>query len=114
MEALSVNSLTKSPLLLAINDIRSGAVDETAFLSMSNISLIAATSALHRAQNASNMGRHVGGKGTLKRSRARTSGILAMTAARYVALYTHQSRNIFSSLEGTLTRFSSLFEARLL
>jgi hypothetical protein len=70
-------------LLTAINDIRAGAaIDPSSFLSMSNISLVAATSALHRAQTASNMGRNVGGKGTLKRSRARTSGILAMVAAR--------------------------------
>lgn len=55
-------------------------------LSMSNLSLVAATAALNRAQNAMNNATGTGVKGVLKRARLRTSGILAMVAASSAAV----------------------------
>jgi hypothetical protein len=72
-------------LIRAIRDIRAGAVDMSSFFAMNNSSLIAATSALHRARNAGNIGK--GGKGgVLKRSTRRVAGILAMAAATSAAV----------------------------
>ena len=53
---------------------------------MSNISTVAATSALNRARNASNIAKGIGVKGVLKRSRIRTAGILASSAAAAIAI----------------------------
>lgn len=53
---------------------------------MSNISTVAATSALNRAKHASNIGKGIGVKGVLKRSRIRTVGILASSAAAAIAI----------------------------
>lgn len=55
-------------------------------LSMSNLSLVAATSALNRAQNAMNNATGTGVKGMLKRARLRASGIMAMVAASSAAV----------------------------
>ncbi|KAG7354267.1 serine/threonine protein kinase [Nitzschia inconspicua] len=72
-------------LLRAIREIRTGSMDIT-LLSMSNLSLVAATSALNRSQNAMNNASGISVKGVLKRARSRTSGILAMVAASSAAV----------------------------
>ena len=72
-------------LSVAIRDIRTGAID-IKFLSMSNISTVAAMSALNRAKTSSNIGKGIGVKGILKRSRIRTVGILASRAAAAIAI----------------------------
>lgn len=53
---------------------------------MSNISTVAASSALNRARNASNIGKGIGVKGILKRSRIRMAGIIASSAAASIAI----------------------------
>ena len=73
-------------LLRAISEIRSGSVDVTALrsLAMSASSIVAATAALKRAQNARDIiGK--GAKGQLKRSAQRTAGILSSRAAAAAA-----------------------------
>jgi histidyl-tRNA synthetase len=55
-------------------------------LSMSNLSLVAATSALNRARTAMNNAKGTGIKGMMKRARVRTSGIIAMMAASSAAI----------------------------
>ena len=72
-------------LIRAIREFRTGNID-IKFLSMSNISTVAATSALNRAKNASNKGKGISIKGVLKRSRIRTVGILASSAAAAIAI----------------------------
>lgn len=73
-------------LLKAIADIRAGAVDATAMqsIAMNASSLVAATAALKRAQNAGKLGKS--GKVMLKRAAQRTAGILAMRAATSAAV----------------------------
>lgn len=86
---IGVDKRTPTPsegLIRAIRDFRTGGTIDVKFLSMSNISTVAATSALNRARNASNIGRGIGGKGVLKRSRIRTVGILASSAAAAIAI----------------------------
>ena len=56
---------------------------------MSNISTVAATSVLNRARNASKIGKGIGVKGILKRSRIRTAGIIASSAAAAIAIEGH-------------------------
>lgn len=69
----------------AIRDVRTGAIDVKLF-SMSNISMVAATSAIHRTKTASNLGKGIGIKGILKRSRTRAVGVLASSAAAAIAI----------------------------
>mmetsp|Transcript_7742 Transcript_7742/g.19117 ORF Transcript_7742/g.19117 Transcript_7742/m.19117 type:complete len:1794 (-) Transcript_7742:268-5649(-) len=75
-------------LIRMIRDFRTGSVD-IKFLSMSNISTVAARSALNRARNASKIGKSIGVKGILKRSRIRTAGIIASSAAAAIAIDGH-------------------------
>lgn len=53
---------------------------------MSNVAIVAATSVLNRARNACNAGKGIGVKGILKRSRLRTAGIVASSAAAAMAI----------------------------
>ena len=48
--------------------------------------MVAATSAINRARSASNLGKRVGIKGILKRSRIRTVGIIASSAAAAISI----------------------------
>lgn len=75
----------RSVFSVAIREIRAGAMDIT-MLSMSNLSLVAATTALNRAQNAMNTATGTSVKGVMKRARSRSSGILAMIAASSAAI----------------------------
>ena len=56
------------------------------FLSMSNISMVAAAATINRARNASNLLKGIGVKGDLKRTRIRAAGIIASTAAAAIAI----------------------------
>lgn len=70
-------------LIRAMRDIRSSGIEASSF-AMSNSSLIAATSALRRVYNASNIGK--GGRGLLKRPSQRTAGVFATSAATAAAV----------------------------
>lgn len=82
----SVSSLNIFNSVIAIRDFRTGGTIDAKFLSMSNISTVAATSTLNRARNLSTVGKGIGVKGILKRSRIRTVGILASSAAAAIAI----------------------------
>jgi len=88
VSAIGADNRTPTPsesLIRAIRDIRTGAIDAKS-LSMSNLSLVAATSVLNRARNTCNAGNGIGVKGILKRSRLRTAGIVASSAAAAMAI----------------------------
>eukprot|EP00536_Pseudo-nitzschia_multiseries_P005127 jgi/Psemu1/323755/estExt_fgenesh1_pg.C_930022 len=100
-------------LMRAIREIRTGTIDIKS-LSMSNISMVAATSAINRTRSTSILGKGIGIKGILKRSRIRAVGIIASNAAAATA--------IDGNLDGVLgqdprivemitTRLATIFQA---
>lgn len=73
-------------VLKAIEDIRSGAIENSSIqsLAMNACSQLAAAVALQRAREAGRIGK--GGKGILKRSTQRAAGVIAMRAATSAAV----------------------------
>jgi translation initiation factor 2-alpha kinase 4 len=102
--AIGVDKRAPTPsegIMRAIRDIRTGTIDATS-LSMSNLALVAATASLNRSRNAMNTAKASGIKGIMKRSRLRTSGALAMTAAT--------SASVEGNLDGVLGRDPRIVE----
>lgn len=85
VKANNIDNASQS-LIRAVKDVRSNSITSNSITSMSNLSLVAATSALHRSRNAMNTGRGVGGKGMMKRARMRAAGVIAMTSASSAAV----------------------------
>ncbi|VEU40406.1 unnamed protein product [Pseudo-nitzschia multistriata] len=113
---IGTTTRTQTPsegLMRAFRCIRNGTIDVKS-LSMSNMSMVAATSAINRTRNATKLGKEIGIKGDLKRSRKQTVGILASRAAAAIA--------IDGNLDGVLgkdprivemitTRLANIFQA---
>jgi translation initiation factor 2-alpha kinase 4 len=114
--AIGVDKRTPTPsegIMRAIRDIRTGTVDATS-LSMSNVSLVAATASLNRSRNAMNNAKASGIKGVMKRSQLRTSGVLAMTAATSAAVEGNLDGVLGKDpriVEMTCSRLSSIFQS---
>lgn len=100
-------------LLLAISNIRAGAISEEAFqsISMSASAMVAASAALKRGSNAGKLGK--GGRDLFKRATQRTAGILAMRAATSSAI-TGSMDGVFGAdplvVESVCKQLASVFE----